>query len=359
MRREARRTVKAAVLEAFQKPLTVRDIPDPSPGPDGAVIRVEANGICRSDWHAWMGDWSWVGFQVQLPRVMGHEFAGVVEAVGRDVTRFKPGDRVVVPFSQGDGTCEYCRTGHANVCENIVVPGFSYDGGYGRYAAVPRADFNLVALPEGVSFTAAASLGCRFMTSFHGIVDQARVRAGEWVAVFGCGGIGLSAVQIAAAQGANVIAVDISRDKLELARQLGAVATVDGREGNAAEAIATLTKGGAHVAVDALGSAPTALGALLSLRKRGRHLQIGLTSAAEKGMVSLPLDVIVLKELQILGSLGMQPSHYPGMLRLVEQGKLQPGKLITGEVNVTEASAVLTEMTAFANVGIKVISRWE
>lgn len=351
--------MKAAVLESFQRPLAVRELPDPTPAPDGAVIRVEANGICRSDWHAWMGDWSWVGFQVQVPRVLGHEFAGVVEAVGPGVTRFRPGDRVVVPFSQGDGTCEYCRTGHANVCENVVVPGFSYDGGYGRYAAIPNADINLVALPEAVSFRDAASMGCRFMTSFHGIVDQAQVRAGEWVAVFGCGGIGLSAVHIAAAQGANVIAVDINADKLALARQLGAAATVNSRSADAVDAVQSITRGGAHVAVDALGIAQTCRSALLSLRKRGRHLQIGLTTQAEQGLVALPVDVIVLKELQLIGSLGMQPSHYPAMLRLVEQGRLQPGQLVTGEVHVSEASPVLESMTDFATVGIKVITSWE
>lgn len=350
--------MKAAVLEELRKPLVVRDVPDPETPPDGAIVRVEANGICRSDWHAWMGDWGWVGITPQLPHVLGHEFTGVVEEVGPQTTRFRRGDRVIVPFSQGDGTCEYCRTGHENVCLHGTFPGFSYWGGFGRYVAVPRADLNLVALPEGVGFVEAASMGCRFMTSFHGLVDQARVRPGEWVAVHGCGGIGLSAIHIAAALGANPIAVDISDEKLALAKELGAVATVNARSDNAPGAIREITRGGAHVSVDALGVATTCLNSLLSLRKRGRHLQIGLTTQAEQGMITLPMDMITLMELQVLGSLGMPPSRYPEMLRMVELGRLRPGKMVTRTVPVEEASDVLASMSDFATVGVTVIDRW-
>lgn len=169
-------------------------MPDPALTPDGAIIRVEANGVCRSDWHGWMGDWDWLGIILPTPHVLGHEFSGVVEEVGSQVTQFKKGDRVIVPFSQGDGTCEYCRSGHQNICENITMPGFSYWGGFGQYVNIPNADVNLVHLPESVSFVDAASMGCRFMTSFHGIVDQAQVKPGEWVAVHGCGGIGIRRV---------------------------------------------------------------------------------------------------------------------------------------------------------------------
>jgi D-arabinose 1-dehydrogenase-like Zn-dependent alcohol dehydrogenase len=350
--------MRAAVMEGIRKPLVVRDMPDPSPAPNGAVVRVEANGICRTDWHLWVGDWSWFGIQLPMPHVLGHEFCGVVEAVGRDVTRVKVGDRVLVPFSQGDGTCEWCRGGHHNVCDTLLTPGVVYWGGYGRYVAVPFADVNLVPLPEAVGFVDAASMGCRFMTAFHGLVDQAGVRAGEWVAVHGCGGVGLSAVQIGSALGARVIAVDVSPDKLAMAKTLGAVATVDASKDDAGKAIMQLTGGGAHVAVDALGIAATCQGAVMSLRKRGRHLQIGLTSSAEQGMIALPIDLIVLKEITLVGSLGMQAPRYGAMLGMVETGRLAPGKLVQQRIKLEQAGEVLASMDKYGTVGVTVIDRY-
>lgn len=351
--------MKAAVMEGIRQPLVVRDLPDPTPAPNEAVIRVEANGICRTDWHIWTGDWAWIGIQVPLPHVLGHEFCGVVEEVGREVTRWKSGDRVLVPFSQGEGACEWCRTGHHNICDTTIVPGVTYRGGYGRRVAVPYADVNLVALPESVGFVDAASMGCRYMTSFHAVVDQARVAAGEWVSVHGCGGVGLSAVQIATALGANVIAVDVSDEKLAFAKELGAVATVNAGKDDAASAVLQLTQGGAHVSIDALGIAATCRNSVMSLRKRGRHLQIGLTSAAEQGEVALPIDLIVLKEVTITGSLGMQAPHFPAMLRMVERGTLRPGKLVHRRIPLADAGDVVASMDRFGTVGVTVIDRYE
>ena len=350
--------MKAAVMEGVRQPLVVREVDDPTPAPNGVVLRVEANGICRSDWHLWTGDWSWFGLAVPLPHVLGHEFCGVVEEVGPDVTRWSPGDRVLVPFSMGEGTCEWCRTGHHNVCDTMLTPGVVSWGGYARRAAVPFADVNLVEIPEAVPFVEAASMGCRYMTSFHGVVDQAKVAAGEWVAVHGCGGVGLSAVQIATALGANVIAVDVSKEKLAFAKELGAVATIDASTGDPAAAILELTRGGAQVSVDALGIAATCRNSVNSLRKRGRHLQIGLTSAAEQGEVALPIDLIVLKEVTVVGTLGMQASRFPAMLQMVESGKLRPGKLVHRTVPLEEAGAVLASMDRFATVGVTVIDRY-
>src|SRR5258707_8696140 len=247
--------MKAAVFEATKKPLVVKDLPDPECASNGAVVRIEANGICRSDWHAWSGDWTWMGLAAQPGAVLGHEFCGVVEEVGKEIRNFKKGDRVVVPFSQGDGTCEYCRNGQSNVCNTPLTPGFSYPGGFGRMVPVPFADLNLVALPKSVDFVEAASMGCRFMTSFHGIVDRAQVKPGEWVVVHGCGGIGLSAINIAAAIGANVIGVDLDSAKLELAKGVGATHVINAKKGDPIPQIQELTGGGAHVSVDALGIA--------------------------------------------------------------------------------------------------------
>lgn len=201
-------------------------------------------------------------------------------------------------------------------------------------------------------------MGCRYMTSFHAIVDRAQVRAGEWVAVHGCGGIGLSAVQIATALGASVIGVDISDEKLALAKSLGAVATVNAKTDNAVKAIADLTGGGAHVSVDALGVTATCQASVMSVRKQGRHLQIGLTSSAEKGMVPIPIDLLVLKEASMIGSYGMQAPRFDAMLQMVQAGKLAPGKLVSRTVPLEEAGGVLASMDTFATVGVTVIDRY-
>jgi D-arabinose 1-dehydrogenase-like Zn-dependent alcohol dehydrogenase len=350
--------MRAAVMEGIRKPLVVRDMPDPEMPAHGVMLRVEANGICRTDWHIWTGDWTWLGIAVPTPHVLGHEFCGVIEAVGKDVTRWKKGDRVLVPFSQGEGTCEWCRTGHQNICDTPLVPGVAYWGGYGRHCAVPHADVNLVPLPESVDFVDAASMGCRYMTAFHALVDQADVRAGEWVAVNGCGGVGLSAVQIATALGANVIAVDVAEDKLAFAKELGAVATVNAAKDDAGGAVMQLTGGGSHVGVDALGIKATCLNSIMGLRKRGRHLQIGLTSSAEQGMIPLPIDLIVLKEIRVIGSLGMQAPHFASMLGMVAAGKLAPGKLVHRKIGLEDVSGVLESMDKYGTVGVTVIAKY-
>jgi len=350
--------MKAAVFEATRKPLVVKDLPDPTCAPNGAIIQVEANGICRSDWHAWSGDWTWLGLAAQPGAVLGHEFCGVVVEVGKEVKNFKKGDRVVVPFSQGDGTCEYCRNGQSNVCLTPMLPGFSYPGGFGRLVAVPFADLNLVALPPSIDFIAAASMGCRFMTSFHGIVDRAKVKPGEWVAVYGCGGIGLSAINVAAAMGANVIGIDLDSAKLELAKGLGAAHVINGAKTEPVAAVLDISKGGAHVAVDALGVAATCRNSVMSLRKQGRHLQIGLTTKAEGGEVSMPIDRIVTMELELIGSVGMQASHYPQMLAMVESGKCTPKNMVTGTCDLKGINKIFEEMNTFQNVGVTVINNY-
>lgn len=350
--------MKALVLTEIGKKLEVLDVPKPQLTDTGVVIRVEANGICRSDWHFMMGDWDWIGLNAELPHVLGHEFSGVVEEVGSQVTTFKKGDRVVVPHAHGEGTCEYCLNGHSNLCDNGSVAGTTYWGGYGEYVHVPDADRNVVYLPESVSFEAGAALGCRFMTAFHGLVDQAKVKPGEWVAVHGSGGLGLSLVHIAKAIGARVIAVDLNDEALKLATEFGADFTINGREKDAVKEIVSITGGGAHVSVDALGIAVTCQNAINSLRKKGRHLQLGLTSKDEKGKVELPIDLIVVKELELIGSANMPVSRFPDMMRMVESGMLQPEKMITKTVGLEEAADILINMGEYKTPGLTVLNRW-
>lgn len=348
--------MKAAVLEAFSEPLKVYgDWPEPECGPTDAVIRVEACGICRSDYTIWTGGFEWMSIVPPLPTVLGHEYCGVVEEVGVGVTRFKVGDRVVSPFCHACGACEQCTSGHQNVCSDLNLPGMHYTGGFASLTKVARADVNLVALPESVAFPVAASMGCRFITSYHGLVDQAAVRPGEWVAVFACGGVGLAAVDIASGLGANVIAVSRSAEKLAMAERLGAAYTVTAGPDAAAE-IVEITGGGAHVSVDALGSAATALPGILSLRARGRHLRLGVSNKQEQGQINMPVDVITFRELSIIGSFGMQAARFPEMLRMVEAGKLRPELLLNETVALEDTGAVIASMSGYETLGMSVVT---
>jgi D-arabinose 1-dehydrogenase-like Zn-dependent alcohol dehydrogenase len=273
------------------------------------------------------------------------------------VTRHRRRDRVVAPFNHSCGRCEQCQAAHQNVCADLRLPMVHYSGGFGRYAKVSRADVNLVTLPDSVSFVDAASLGCRFVTAWHGVVDQAAVQPGEWVTVFGCGGVGLAAVDICTAIGANVVAVSRTAAKLALAKELGAVHTVTATD-TTVEQIVQLTGGGAHVSIDALGDAETVIPALFSLRTRGRHLRLGTSSKEQGGTIPLPVDLIVFRELQVIGSFGMPAARFPDMLRLVESGRLHPGKMVSGTVAIEDAGAALDRMSGYGTVGMEVITTW-
>ncbi len=343
--------MRAAVFRAFGGPLVVEEVPDPAPPRDGVVIEVGATGICRSDWHAWMGH----DPGVSLPHVPGHELAGTVVAVGDDVVRWRGGERVTVPFCLGCGACAPCRAGETQVCDDDYQPGFTGWGSFARYVALPYADLNVVALPDAIDFVAAAALGCRFMTAYAAVAVHGRVAEGEWVAVHGCGGIGLSATLIAVAAGARVIAVDVDADKLALARSFGASEVVDARAGDAAGAVRALTGGGAHLALDALGSAATCAASVESLRKRGRHAQVGLMLGDDR-VAPVPMDRVISHELTLLGVHGMAVRHYGPLLDAVASGRLDPGRLVGATVPIEAAGDELAAMGAFTRHGTTVIT---
>ncbi len=346
--------MKAAKFEEFGQPITIQNVPDPTHHNDGVVIRVEANGICRSDWHGWMGH----DPDVHLPHIPGHEMAGIVEAVGKDVKRWQAGDRVTVPFSGGCGRCEQCVSGNQQVCDDFFQPGFTAWGSFAEYVAIRYADVNLVSLPESLDFVDAASLGCRFITSFRAVVAQGRVAPGEWVVVHGCGGIGLSAIMIANAMGAQVIGVDIKDEALTLAHSLGAAVTLNaGNEVDLIEAIQETTKGGAHVSIDALGSNETCSNSILSLRKRGRHVQVGVM-AAENKETPIPMGMVMFNELELIGSHGMQAHAFDPMLDMITTGILQPAKMISRTVTLEDSIKVLESMGDFPESGVVVIDRF-
>lgn len=340
--------MKAAVYSEFEGPITVEDVPDPEVPDDGVVLEVRANGICRSDWHGWMGH----DPDIVLPHVPGHEIAGVVAEVGRDVTRFSAGDRVTVPFIAGCGRCGQCRAGEPQVCDDQFQPGFHGWGGFAERVALRRADATLVPLPEGMDLVTAAGLGCRFATSFRAVTAQGRVRPGEWVVVHGCGGVGLAAVQIATAAGARVVAVDVSDDALALARSVGAVHAVDARASDVVEAVVEATDGGAHVAIDALGHPDCVRDGILGLRKRGRFVQVGLLPG---GPVPVPMDRVIGWELVLVGSHGLAAHDYGRMLDLVASGRVDPAALVTRRVTLEEGAGLLMGMGSFGLSGVAVI----
>jgi alcohol dehydrogenase len=346
--------MKAVVYERFGQPPRVQNVPDPTPRAEGVVIKVEATGLCRSDWHGWMGH----DPDIVLPHVPGHELAGTVLSTGKQVTRWKTGDRVTVPFVGGCGRCFECNSGNHQVCERQFQPGFTAWGSFAEYVAVDYADTNLVALPEELDFATAASLGCRFVTSFRAVVDQGRVGPGEWVAVHGCGGVGLSAIMIAAAMGANVIGIDLSEDKLDFARRMGAVATVNGRDAtDVAGAVREITGGGAHVSIDALGHPTTCFNSIANLRRRGRHVQVGLM-LGDHARPPIPMDRVIGWELEILGSHGMQAFRYEAMMAMIRTGRLAPQKLVGRRIGLDEAPEALMAMDRFEGLGIGVITRF-
>lgn len=347
--------MKAVIFERFGGPLTVAQVADPVPDDDGVVIEVEASGICRSDWHGWLGHDPDI---TRLPHVPGHELAGIVAETGRNVVRWKAGNRVTLPFVCACGTCPQCASGNHQVCDHQFQPGFTGWGSFAQYVAIRYADVNLVRLPDEIDFVTAASLGCRFATSFRAMVAQGRVAPGHWVAVHGCGGVGLSALMIARALEARVIAVDIDEKVLALAKRLGAAVAIDARTNLDVPAlIREMTGGGADVSMDALGSAATCANSIACLRKRGRHVQVGLL-AGDDYLPRIPMHLVIGRELEICGSHGMQASKYAEMLAMIVSGKLDPNALIGKTIPLEQAPGDLEKMGQFGTVGITVIDQF-
>jgi len=343
--------MRAAHFTTFQHPITIKNVPDPTLHPSGAIIQVKATGICRSDWHGWMGHDS----DVQLPHVPGHELAGIVLEVGKNVRNWKKGDRVTLPFCCGCGHCPQCHTGNQQICDNYFQPGFTAWGSFAEYVHIAYADVNLVQLPNAMTFESAAVLGCRFITAYRGLVAQGKVQPGHWVAIHGCGGVGLSAIMIAHSIGAQVIAIDIDDSKLAFAKSLGATITLNANKTpNIPLAIKELTKGGVSVSMDALGSTTTCQNSVLSLRKRGKHIQIGLMTG-DHAQPPIPMGPVIANELEIIGSHGMQAHQYPEMLDLIFAKNIPLEQMIGQRMDLEQGAKALMEMDSFKNVGVMVI----
>ncbi len=341
--------MRAVVYDAYGATPEVRDVPEPACPDDGIVVQVGATGVCRSDWHAWRGH-----DPVPLPMTPGHELAGTVAVVGSGVSGWSEGDRVTVPFVLGCGRCAYCRAGDQHVCPDQQQPGFTYAGSWAEQVAVPAAEANVVRVPDSVDLVAAASLGCRFATSFRALMTHGQVEPGQTVVVHGCGGAGLSAVMIAVALGARVLAVDPGAEARRRAAELGAE-VVDPAGLDLAAHLQDLTDGGPHVSLDAVGHPAVAATSVASLRRRGRHVQVGLL-LGDAARAGIPMDLVVARELSVLGSHGMPAGDYPAMLAMISAGSLSPRRLVGSVIGLDEAPAALEALDdPSAAAGITVV----
>ena len=334
---------------------TIETVPDPTPTRSGVVVAVDASGICRSDWHGWQGH----DPDIVLPHVPGHELAGRIVALGDDVSTWRVGARVTVPFVGGCGACDVCVGGDPQVCPDQFQPGFTHWGSFAEFVAIDHADTNLVRLPDDLDAVHAAALGCRVATAYRAVVQRGRLDAGRHLAVHGCGGVGLSAVMIGVALGAHVVAVDVAPAALDAARAAGASVAIDGSDltpSAVGAAVADATGGGAHVSIDAIGGASTSLGSLLGLRRRGRHVQVGLMTG-DAASAAVAYDRIIAWELDVLGSHGMAAVDYPAMLDMVRDGGIDLDGLVTRTTNLDDAVDVLVDPGS-AGPGITVIDRF-
>lgn len=343
--------MRAAVYETFKGAIQINEVPIPTPETHGVVLKTLATGMCLSDWHGWQGH----DEDIELPHVPGHELAGEIVEIGKEVRNFKIGDRVTIPFVSGCGSCDQCHSGNHQICDSQSQPGFTHWGSFAEYVKLDFADINLIKIPQEISSETACILGCRFITSYRGVVEQGKVKGGQFVAVHGCGGVGLSAIMIANALGAQVIAIDINDETLALAKELGAIATVNGNEQDVVGEIKELSRGGVHVSLDALGNQITCYNSISNLRKQGKHIQIGLMAGDHKDP-KIPMGSVIANELEILGSHGMQAYKYPEMLDMVKSGKLNPEKLIARTVSLETATDFLPKMDTYQDSGITVIN---
>ncbi len=338
-------------MTGWRQPLEITTLPDPEVPAGGVVLRVMACGVCRSDWHAWSGS----DPDVELPIVPGHEYCGEVVAVGAGVSRWRVGDQVIAPFILACGRCGDCAAGNQTICVDQEIPGFTQDGAFAELIAVPFADTNLTALPPTLAPEIAAALGCRVTTAWHALTGRAELRPGEWLAVFGAGGVGLSAMLLGRALGARVVMVDIVQDKLQYCAGLGADAVVNAAKMDAASAVREITGGGADLAIEALGAEVTVVAALRCLRKLGRLVQIGMP-AGEQVQMTLPMDVIYGGQLAIYGTRGMPSWRYPSLMSLIAGGQLDLGPLVTRTIPLSGASAELAAFDHPAPPGVAVIT---
>lgn len=342
----------AATLTAPGEPLVVGSQPLPPPATGEALVRVEAAGVCGSDVHMWHGN---VPVR-QTPIILGHEIAGVIVECGAETAPWKPNDRVIVRAASGCGGCARCLEGEDNLCPNQTVLGMDLDGGFAQYVLTPAA--NLIRLPSEIPFETGAILADAVATPYHALADRGRLQPGESLVVFGCGGLGTHAIQLAALlDAARVIAVDVQPAALERARRLGADEALDGREEAAHKAVQRLTEGGAGLVLDFVGRPETASQALRCLRPGGRLVIVGM---GQEPIGLPPPALFAWREHAVIGSFGSTRRDLDEVLRLVQSGRLDLGGSISGRFPLSAVNQALETLDRGEGDHVRlVITPWE
>jgi propanol-preferring alcohol dehydrogenase len=332
--------MRAAVFFEANAPLTVRDWPEPEVGAGEILVRVAACGLCHTDLHYLDHG---VPTAKQPPLILGHEATGIVAQTGEGVTNVKQGDRVLLPAVLPCGACAACRTGRENICLNLRMFGNDIDGAYAEYVKAPAKDVFI--LPDEIPLVEGCIIADAVTTPYHAVKNRAEVRPGDYVLVYGCGGVGLNVVQFARLAGGIVIAVDISDEKLEQARRLGAAATLNPtREASGmGKAVRKLTGGaGADIALEAIGNPTTMKDAFSTLRPGGRLVVVGYSDHE----VALNAGRIMYREMEIRGSLGCRPVDYPRVIELARSGRIEVASLVTARFPLEEINAGLDALRA-------------
>lgn len=327
--------MRAAVLKAGSPRLEVVDLPDPTATAGQVVVEVIGCGFCHTDLHYLDHG---VPTAKPPPVVLGHEISGRVREVGPEVDPRWVGRTVVLPAVLPCGRCALCRTGRGNVCPELRMFGNHIDGGFAGLVSAP-ADL-LVDLPKEIDPVKGAVIADALSTPYHAVTHRAAVRPGEWVVVIGCGGVGMNIVQFARLAGGQVLAVDLSDRKLELARRLGASETLQPSAGDLARAVRSITGGGADVAFEAVGSPTTIEMAFASLRRGGRVCLVGYSDRP----APIPVHKVMFLEYTLVGSLGCRPVDYPRVVELVRTGRIQLDPVVTGTVSLENVNDAADEL---------------
>ena len=318
--------MKAALYYKDEKNLRIEEVPTPEPGPGEVRVKIAACGICHTDLHYL--DHGVSTFK-KPPMILGHEISGTVDAMGDGVTGVETGDHLIIPAVLTCGSCENCRRGRENICNHMLMVGNNIDGGYAEYIVVPAKD--LIPLPKHLNLENCSIIADALSTPYHAVVNRGEIKPGQVVSVFGCGGVGINVVQFAVLAGAKVIAVDLSDEKLEVAKKLGAYATFNAKE-EKVEKVIRKTTGGCDVAFEVIGKPTVMLQAMATLKTGGRFVMVGYSA----DNLNISAARVMYREMDIRGSLGCRPVDYHSIVQLADQGKINLDALISHRYPIDE-----------------------